>query len=227
MASGSLEAFVQAVQEVSDLQQADPTLPGGPPIDSTRTRVVGRACVVLLSSHFERYIYSINEEATSLLNSGGMSGMLLPEPLRLLHSRESIDSMIESAWKNRGDKLRTFVQDEAWLWSAHPPGILDHGRLLAWMKAPTPKNLIRYYRYWNIKDIFRAVTRAVHTRTDLRLTLDELVQKRNNIAHGDPSTEATRGDVESYRDATLRFCERSDKQLARALRRIAPGSAFW
>jgi len=227
MASQSLEAFVQAVQEVDDLQQADPTRPGGLPIDPTRTRVIGRASVVLLSSHFERYIYSINEEATTLLNSSGMPGELLPETLRLLHSRESIDSMLESAWKNRGDQLRSFVQNEAWLWSTTPPGTLVHGRLLTWMKTPTPNNLIRYYRYWNITDIFRAVTRAVHTRTDLRLKLDELVQKRNNIAHGDPSTEATRDDVGSYRDATLRFCERSDRQLARALRRISPESMFW
>jgi hypothetical protein len=227
MASESLNAFVEAVQEVADLQQADPTPPGGPPIDSMRTRVIGRACVVLLSSHFERYIYSVNEEATGVLNLNGIPGLSLPESLRLLHSRISVDAMLECGWERRGNRLRNFVQDEAWLWGAHPPKPLDHERLLVWMKPPTPKNLVRYYRMWDIQDIFKSVTRAVHTRTDLRLKLEELVRKRNNIAHGDPSTEATRGDIESYRDATLRFCERSDRRLARALSRISAGPDPW
>lgn len=227
MASESLNAFVEAVQEVADLQQADPMPSGGPPLDPMTTRVIGRACVVLLSSHFERYIYSVNEEATDVLNLNGISGLFLPESLRLLHSRTSVDAMLESGWERRGDQLRNFVQDEAWLWGAHPPRLLDHERLLVWMKAPTPKNLVRYYRMWNIQDIFKSVTRAVHTRTDLRLKLEELVRKRNNIAHGDPSTEATRGDIVSYRDATLRFCERSDRRLAHALSRISTGPVPW
>jgi RiboL-PSP-HEPN len=227
VASDSLDAFGVAVQEVSELQKADPTPLGSAPVDPERTRVIGRASVVLLSSHFERYIYSINEEATTVLNSTGLLGYLLPELLKLLHSRESVESLLETGWDKRGEKLRQFVQDEAWLWSNYKDGRLEHERLLAWMKAPTPKNLIRYYRYWNIDDIFRAITRAVHTRTDLRLKLEELVRKRNNIAHGDPSTEATQGDIESYRDATLRFCERADHRLSVALKRITTSAAPW
>jgi RiboL-PSP-HEPN len=227
MASGSLDAFVQAVDEITELQRADPTPQGKPPNEPATTRVIGRASVALLSSHFERYIYAVNEEATGVINAVTVAGASLPELLKLLHSRTSVDAMLKTDWEHRAEQLRTFIESEAWLWSKQQVGMLNHEQLLTWMKAPTPKNLVRYYRYWDIEDIFSAVTRAVHTRTDLWLKIEELVRKRNNIAHGDLTTEATSADIRSYRDAALRFCERSDRQLARALGRILACPAPW
>lgn len=229
MPSDAIAAFVTAVGEVDDLESADPTPLGGAPVDPTTSRVIGRASVVLLSSHFERYIYAVNQEATAVLNQANASGTRLPEPLRLLHSRLGIETMLETGWERRAPQLRAFMATDGWLWTDdndNRPGLIEHDRLLIWMKAPTPKNLIRYYRYWEIDDIFAAITRVIHTRTDLRLKLDELVRKRNNIAHGDATTEATRSDVRGYRDGTLRFCERADRQLAKALAKLS-GTRPW
>lgn len=227
MGSEALGAFVQAVQEVDTLQGTDPTPRGRAPVDPAAARVVGRASVVLLSSHFERYLYAVNAEATRAVNSGGAVGEALPETLRLLHSSVSVDEMLKTDWEHRGEKLIAFMRSDAWLWDTNSPGDLDHERLLIWMKAPTPRNLVRYYRYWEIPDIFDAITRTAHTRTDLWLGLDALVRKRNNIAHGDPTTEATHRDVRTYRDASLRFCERADKQLSRAVAQILRASRPW
>jgi len=227
MGSEAFGGFVRAVREVDTLQNADPTPRGTAPIDPAAARVVGRASVVLLSSHFERYIYAVNAEATRAVNTGGATGTALPEALRLLHSGVSVDDMLKTDWEHRGEKLVAFMRSDAWLWDSHPSGELDHERLVLWMKAPTPRNLVRYYRYWEITNIFEAVTRASHTRTELWLGLDALVRKRNNIAHGDATTEATHGDVRTYRDAALRFCERADKQLSRAVARIIGAARPW
>jgi hypothetical protein len=137
------------------------------------------------------------------------------------------DSLVETSWEKRGDALRTFIASETWLWTTGRVGLLEHERLLMWMKAPTPRNLVRYYRYWGIDDIFGVITRRQHTRTDLRLKIDELVRKRNNIAHGDATTEATRADVRSYREATRIFCERADRHLSRALKKLGAIDAAW
>jgi len=227
MASRPLAAFGQAVKEVRDLQRADPTPVGATPIQPETTRVVGRASVVLLSSHFERYVYSVNEEAATHINASGVLGSRLPEVVRLLHSRPTVDGLLETGWERRTQQLEAFVQAEGWLWTAGMAGALDHKRLLLWMKAPTPANLVRYYRCWGIENIFDAITRAAHTRKDLWLKIDELVRKRNNIAHGDPTTEATHADVRSYRDSALRFCERADKHLASALAPLTGGARPW
>jgi RiboL-PSP-HEPN len=227
VSSDALDAFVEALEEVRDLERADPTPPGEPPVDPEVTRVVGRASVVLLSSHLERYIRAVNQEAATVVNSVGPRGTRLPTKLRLLHSRTSMDSMLVTEWERRETQLQAFIESDGWLWNESLSGPLTHDWLLSWMKAPTPKNLVRYYRYWGINNIFSAITRAVHTRTELWLKLEELVGKRNNIAHGDPSTEATAADIDSYRMAARRFCERSDKQLARALKRILACPLPW
>jgi hypothetical protein len=216
-----------AVREVAELQAADPTPVGAAPVDAGRTRVVARASVVLLSSHFERYVYAINEEAARVLNESQVFGDSLPEDVRLLHSKPSIDGLLEQAWESRAPGLTQFVASEAWLWREAMVGVLEHERFLSWMKAPTPHSLLRYYRYWGIQDIFEAITRQQHTRTNLWLKIDELVRKRNNIAHGDATTEATTADVRSYREATRVLCERAERQLARALAKLPGVEVPW
>jgi hypothetical protein len=227
MASAAFRAFQHAVGEINDLERADPTPLGQQPADPTIARVVGRATVVLLSSHFERYLYAVNEEATRHLATFVTRGDEVPEMLRLLHARPALEALLETSWEKRGAKLCDFITTDGWLWTTAPPSGLAHGRLLLWMKTPTPANLVRYYRYWGIDDIFGAITRTVHTRTELWLRLDELVRKRNNIAHGDPTTEATQTDLKSYKHCALRFCERADRQMARALGRLVASGRPW
>lgn len=228
MPSDSLAAFASGIVEVRDLERGDPTSRGDAPTDPQLARVVGRASVVLLSSHFERYIYSVNEEAAAVLNSTPDTPAQLPELFRLLHSRSAIDGLVETGWEHRGSGLRNLIVTDAWLWTDElPGGVVDHRRLLDWMKAPTPQNLVRYYRCWGVADIFASITRTAHTRTDLRLKLEELVRKRNNIAHGDPTTEATRLDMRGYESAALRFCERADRRLAGVLGHILEASSPW
>ena len=42
----------------------------------------------------------------------------------------------------------------------------------------------RYFAYWGIPDIFEHITRSATTRGRLYLPVSELIDKRNNIAHG-------------------------------------------
>lgn len=227
MASASLLAFRRGLLEVDELQQADPTPVGAAPLNPETTRVIGRACVVLLSSHFERYIYAVNEEATQILNEEEVKGDLLPERIRLLHSSVPVDVLLGTSWENRAEQLTSFIEMEAWLWTSGAKGVLDHNRLIMWMRAPSPRHLVRYFRYWGIENIFYSITRTSHTRTELQLRIEELVQKRNNIAHGDLSIEATHTEIDLYRDVTTIFSERSDRILGRAIGKLVGRPSAW
>lgn len=222
----SIITFIQnCIGRIDDLVVvARPSLRRG---DLRTARAVGRAQVVLLSSHFERYLYTVNEEAVAFLNTKRLASSVLPNSLKLLHSRYPIDDLCETGWENRSQKLATFVAEDGWLWESDRHGTLSHERLLAWLTAPKPADLRRYYRYWNIDDIFTRITRRRSARGQLWLGVQELVDIRNSIAHGDFAAQPTQRDIQRYLGSARTFCERPDKVLARALARLTAGGPPW
>jgi HEPN superfamily RiboL-PSP-like protein len=228
MPSRALLAFTAGLSEIADLKNViRPSLAADESLSLRLARVGGRAQVVLLSAHFERYFYAVNEEAVEFVNSQNIAATALSENLRLLHSRYPIDEMAETSWERRSAQLAAFILGDGWLWSSTVNGALSHERLLAWLRAPKPADLQRYYRYWNIDDIFARITRTPGARSKLWLGVQELVDIRNNIAHGDFASQPTQIDVQRYARSATIFCRRADRQLSRALARLATGSIPW
>jgi len=221
VSSAPLAALLAAIVEVRTLELSNPSPTGGPPQNPPLTRAIGRACVVLLSAHLERYIHAINEETVNVLLTAGVQSSSVPELIRLLHLRQPIDELARTQWTGRGSKLRDLMERESALWIPNAvPTALVHDRLVEWMRSPQCEEILRYFKQWGIDDIFSAVTRQPHTRAYLWLKLSELVNKRNNIAHGDPTSEATQADVRNYRQAVTKFCASADSVLSRRLARL-------
>ena len=218
MASDALTGLKLGLDEVADLIRADPTPSGGMSPDPALTRSVTRACIVILCSHFERYLRAINEGVTVLINASQIDGDALPETFRLQHSQVAIDELARTEWTHRAGALQQLVQVDAWLWGQTVKGPLDHERIIRWMRTPGPNEVLRLYELWGIPDVFTAITRSDRARSEFFLKLDELVRKRNDIAHGNLAVEATIGDIRAYQSTVATFCDRADRRLARVLR---------
>ncbi|MFC2018719.1 MAE_28990/MAE_18760 family HEPN-like nuclease [Chloroflexota bacterium] len=227
MSSQSLRALTASVSEIHELQLIN-TIPTRIGFNSSGLiRAAGRASVVLLCSHFEKYIHAINEEAADFINSTGITGEQVPQIIRLIHSRDPVEDLAETGWTRRANKLEQFVGTESWLWSQNMVGQIQPERILAFMKSPKPDNILRYYGFWGINDIFSAITRSQHTRSHLWLQIQTLVDKRNNIAHGDATSEANKREIGLYSRAVLTFCERSDQILSKQIHQLFGVSAPW
>lgn len=226
MPSGALVALESALLELGDLEVSRKSAARRLRVRLKTDRAIGRAAIVLLCSHFERYIYAVNEELVELAVQRKISASLIPETIRLLHSKHAIDALAEMSWERRTAPLETLVREESWLWNGGSGGLMEPSRILAWMKSPKPDALIRYYRSWGIQDIFSAVTRTPRTRGEMFLSIRGLVDKRNNVAHGDLNESATRSDITRYKRAVQIFCQRSDRELAKHAR-VLFGVAVW
>jgi hypothetical protein len=219
MPSDALVGLLSGIGEVRDLQRANPTPPGGMPARPPVVRAINRSSVVLLTSHLERYLHALNEEALTYVNVHVIDGPGVPEGIRLQHSRVSVDRMFETQWDNRSAQLVDFSQRDSWLWGPSPKGDLDADRLLTWMKSPSPERIERLFAMWGVTNIFDRVTRQPHTKARMRLKIGELVGKRHNIAHGDFTTEATYRDIATYMSVVRQFCKRADAVMSRVVSR--------
>ena len=134
MSSQAFQSFVSAIEEIEVLGTAShPSLAVNRANSLRIARAVGRGQIVLLSAHFERYIYALNEELVAFINSQRIHGDRLTDILRLQHSMTPIDSLALTGWDRRAVLLAEFVSSDAWLWTvgnsgnhrSHTPPYLD------------------------------------------------------------------------------------------------------
>ncbi len=216
MSTSSLDQFAAGVAEVDELALCAPD----PGTSLTAYNAVLRAAVVLLVSHFESYLKGLAEEHIDWLGDGQRESRTMPRQLRELYSLPRIeeisrcqDPMQRAALLKKLDELTCLWKD-----AAKPPrGLLKPSILVRLVTNAGPDVVDTLFDH--LGDNQRACDGEIDfgigedvSSLRIRLALEDVVECRNAIAHGDASRIVTDADLARYRAFLLALSNRLDRK---------------
>jgi len=219
--STALTDFQRRLLEVNSLLAADPTRTGKIPLNPELTGAINRASVVLICSHIQGYVEDLIAELADAIAAGAPVIQPIPVGLIDVHITSLLADIVASTGQRREGAIRRLVDEVAPRWSAGTaitPGLLDTQMIISDFGNPWPTQIRRVFRRFGITDIFRTIAPQRHHV--LTQVLDEIVGKRNEIAHGRLSVSSTRADVQRYKRTAATVCERIDRHTARHVKAI-------
>jgi RiboL-PSP-HEPN len=241
--SRSFDEYISGWREVTEILRAIPR-----DRFSSRSRrpqvstALLKGCVVLLSSHLERYVESLASEAIDVMNAISPKNHLVPRALRMLHLEQPINS-ISNKWpsknsdrfdqpqrmQERVEELRSLMVDCHFFFGDDELcGKLDSDLLIGDFANPSPERIIKLFRYFGINNV---VGKAISLdqkpdRGILDKKVDELITKRHSIAHTGSVTDLTREDVVTYLRCSRRLVRGIDIVVGQTIEPIC-GEWTW
>lgn len=196
------------------------------PEDLERNNAVRRASVVLLVSHFESFLRVTAEDFIDVLSSGTLEARSIPTGIRELHTLPRLQDIVGTNDPVQRHSLMKKLSDVSALWNdtAKPSkGTLQASRLSREVTSAKAEKIDNLFQLMGSPvpvcdgDIDIAQEDDDVVSLNIRLALTDVVQCRNDIAHGDSSRKPTQEDVDKY----LTFLT----ALANRLQRKADGLA--
>ena len=169
-----------------------------------------RSCIVLMSSHFERYIEDLVVDFIDALNASPIPVSKLPDSLAIRQIETSIKTIADI--KDRGKKLQA-LQDldnhHSWFWGdqASVCNTLQGDPLISSFDNPLPNRVRDLFRNFDISDaVGMAISKDTRSnRGVIEALVKELVEKRNAIAHTGMTVSVTKQQVMDYFDSVYRL----------------------
>jgi hypothetical protein len=196
--------------------------------DRDLVNAVNRAVVVLLTAHVEGFVEDLAAEAIDHLHREGPPIQNVPQLLRALHCDVDVLEIARlSDRKARAGRLGKLFADRMALWQVGgtlQPGMLSTELLRSQMSNPGSREVARFAELLGVADLWESVEDPEHV--SIRGVLNEMVGKRNAIAHGDTAAKSTSTDVDRYVTAIEYFARELDRLVAQAVARVCEASAL-
>lgn len=220
MTSQSFQDLSARLAEVASLSQADPARSA----DFSRTQfsgAVNRASIVLLSAHLEGYLEDVVVEAMDSLVQHSALVENIPRLLRALHVEDHIATMEPvKDRKARAVRIEKLFKAEASWWvhgAVVQATMLRQQTVCSEMSNPGAREVKQFLELVGVDlDAYLRSTGA----DDLLRQLNGLVGRRNAIAHGEVSAQATYSDVDAYMTLVEGLCSEIDSAIASSVQAI-------
>ncbi|QTF73310.1 MAE_28990/MAE_18760 family HEPN-like nuclease [Arthrobacter woluwensis] len=199
------DVFIEGISEVRVVLNLSTT---GNALNFETGNALRRASVVLLVSHFESFLKEIAIEFIDEIGTGNLEARALPVGVRRLHTLPVLKSIVECGDSAQQQNLFKKIHDVAALWndSSKPPRNVLKGELLRRQVTSARPDVIdglfaMMGSSTGVCDGDIDVPLADGTDvvpTSIRLSLEDVIRCRNDIAHGDSSRRPTAEDLERY-----------------------------
>ncbi|SHL51430.1 hypothetical protein SAMN05518668_101362 [Sphingobium sp. YR657] len=177
-----------------------------------------RGSVVLLSSHIEAYVKELGEHTLDAIYDNGVCRSKISLPFFYHLSRARIENVRSGSQPaNIASHMRSFVEHDATMWGSQggfptPIVAYDFNGGFSNPSFDKVKAYLGRFGYENFRrDFMRRLGRAAQPTIT---GLDQIVDTRNSIAHGDPSATKTPAEVKDMITLAKVFCRTVDTLFA-------------
>lgn len=177
-----------------------------------------RGSIVLLSSHLEAYIKELGESAIDSLFSKSIARSKIYPSVFYHSSKDYIDEIKNSNQPEKiSEKIFTFLGQDGEMWRKDSPlpRPLSSEKFNKGFASPSFDKIKAYFNRFGYSEYQRELSRQLKGHyLPVTNMINQLVDTRNQIAHGDPSASKTPQEVDDMKRLTTIFCRETDIAFA-------------
>lgn len=184
-----------------------------------RVAALCRGAVVLLSSHIEGYIEELGELALDRIVSRRVVKTSLDERFLFYCSRDLLGALRDSANPDKiAQQMQKILTRDSHVWDSSPhfTAPLDADRFSSGFSNPTTAKVVKYWRRFGYESYKSDVARVLAADyTPCWNMIDQVVEQRNRIAHGEQMSVGSPTDVADMLKLVRLFCRTTDEVVGR------------
>ncbi len=194
------------------------------------TESLNRAAVVLLCAHFEGFLEDLFRESVASMENAHVPSGSVPRVLVMEALSEDARKLSQS--KDMGDRVATLQRlmnrIRPFVDPTRPiqPGEIDTTPITRSLENPTTEKVKALYSHLGFQDILDGVSWRAAGNQSVRRNINELVDLRNKIAHGEREVPVVWADVDRYRKYVVGTSGILDAKLRDHLRSLT-GANPW
>ena len=213
--SSAYSEFVERLEEIFAIAAIGRTFSQPTQADLERSNALGRAGVVLLSSHIEGFIKLLGTLAVNRIGERTVPKTSLACEFKYHLSRDLIRNINASTEASRNvTAIDSFLKRDLHIWdmSANFVEPLPVDQFIGSFSTPKHSNIGRFFRRFGFEDFEGQL--AVHLKSNFpacRNMVDHVVDQRNQIAHGNYGVSVTPNELQGMCDLVKVYCRNTDQ----------------
>jgi RiboL-PSP-HEPN len=182
--------------------------------DAATANALCRASIVLLSSHLEGYVENLADVILQRIFQRALSKQKLAPRFLYYFSKDLLDELYDTRDPDKiAMKMKVLFQRDGDIWSTNGAfgAQLPSDRFIADFSNPSFEKIKRFVARFGYNDYTGDLGHLLKANYQPCINMvDNVINQRNKIAHGDAVATATPGDVADMLRLMRQFCRATD-----------------